>query len=168
MDNNMKIARSDDGTYALQTSQWIPAPVGDVFGFFSEAANLELLTPPFLNFRILTPTPVEMCEGRRIEYQLKLHGIPLRWTSEITLWHPPHAFVDEQLRGPYRTWRHEHRFEARDDGTLVHDNIRYAVPGGAAINRLFVEPDVRRIFTYRQQQMAELFPARAPAEQVPS
>lgn len=130
----------------------------EVFAFFSDARNLEVLTPPWLRLRVLTPEPIELRAGTLLDYQLKLHGFPVRWQSEITAWEPPRRFVDEQRRGPYRRWIHEHRFEPRDAGTLAQDCVRYAVLGGRLVNRFLVEPYLRRIFAFRQRKLLELFP----------
>ncbi|MGZ4875445.1 MAG: SRPBCC family protein, partial [Candidatus Angelobacter sp.] len=108
-----------DKTYTLAFAQQVPRQLPEVFAFFSRAENLEVLTPPWLNFKILEVTPPPLRQGTLINYSLRVHGIPLRWTSEIIEWEPPHRFVDLQLRGPYKLWRHEHRFEARDGGTLI-------------------------------------------------
>ena len=144
-------------TFTFPSELWLPRPLSEVFPFFAAAESLEVLTPPFLNFHILTPKPIVMAIGTRIQYQLKLHGIPVRWESEITGWNPPHFFSDDQLRGPYRRWHHEHTFEEKDGGTLVRDKVEYAVPGGALINRFFVAPDLRRIFEYRTATLRKLF-----------
>ena len=148
-----------NGGFTLTTEQWLPKQRDALFPFFAEAANLEKITPPFLGFRILTPGPIEMREGALIDYRISLHGIPLRWRTEITAWDPPFRFVDTQIRGPYRQWIHEHTFEDRDGGTLCRDRVDYRVPGGALVNRVFVERDVRRIFTYRRTILFRLFGA---------
>lgn len=135
----------------------LPRPAAEVFPFFADAANLEVITPPWLRFEILTPRPIAMGAGTLIEYRLRLHGIPLRWQSEITVWEPPHRFVDEQRRGPYRRWIHEHTFAERDGRCEVRDFVRYRVPFGAAADRLFVRRDVRRIFEYRARRLVEIF-----------
>lgn len=147
----------------LRGEQWVPRPVNEVFGFFSDAFNLERITPPLLRFTVLTPPPIEMREGVLIDYRLRVRGLPVRWQSEITAWEPPHRFVDEQRRGPYRMWRHEHTFEERDGGTVCRDLVRYSVPGGRLVQRLFVDPDVRKIFAYRSEQLAEVFGGASPA-----
>lgn len=136
---------------------WLPRPVNEVFAFFSDAANLQAITPPWVNFKILTPQPIALRRGALIDYQLRIHGLPVRWQTEITVWEPPHRFVDEQKRGPYRQWIHEHRFTAHNGGTQCTDTVRYAVLGGAVINCLFVRRDVESIFTFRRHKLEEIF-----------
>ncbi len=139
----------------------LPRPVEEVFSFFADARNLQVITPPWLGFEILPPVPEAIEAGTRIDYRIRLRGIPLRWRTVITAWEPPRRFVDEQLKGPYRRWIHEHVFEARDGGTICRDRVRYAVPGGRVIDALFVRPDVGRIFAFRKRRLAELFGAGA-------
>jgi ligand-binding SRPBCC domain-containing protein len=139
------------------SEQWLPRSLDEVFPFFADARNLEELTPDWLRFTVLTPAPIPMAVGTTIDYRLAWRGIPLRWTSEIAAWEPPHHFVDRQLRGPYRLWHHEHLFEESDGGTLVSDRVEYAVWGGSIANRLGVARDVSRIFAYRGQRLIELF-----------
>jgi len=141
----------------LERSLWLPSPLEEVFAFFADARNLERLTPPWLGFTILNPTPVAMEEGVRIDYRIRLHGIPVRWQSRIAVWDPPHRFVDRQTRGPYRAWIHEHRFLADGDRTLVLDRVDYRVPGGELVRRFLVEPDLRRIFAYRHRRLVDHF-----------
>ena len=129
----------------------------EVFDFFSKAENLDLLTPPWLHFSILTPQPIEMKLGAMIEYRIRLRGIPVRWVSEITEWQPPLRFEDTQVRGPYRKWVHRHSFEETSEGTLAVDEVWYRVPGGAVVNRLFVAGELKRIFDYRKAKLIELF-----------
>lgn len=145
--------------FTYESEVLVARPLEEVFAFFSDAHNLEVLTPGFLRFEVLTPGPVEMELGTRIDYRLRLRGIPLRWQSEITVWEPPHRFVDEQRHGPYRSWFHEHSFEERDRGTLGRDRVRYDHLGGRLVNRLLVAPDIERIFTYRRRKLQELFGA---------
>ncbi|MCX8155357.1 MAG: SRPBCC family protein [Verrucomicrobiae bacterium] len=143
-------------TYQLQVEQTVSRPLPEVFPFFADARNLERITPPWLHFSILS-TDLEMRAGLRIDYQLKLHGFPLRWQSEITVWEPPHRFVDEQRRGPYRLWRHEHRFYAEGTSTRLVDEVTYAVWGGWLLHPLWVRRDLEKIFSYRQQIIAQIF-----------
>lgn len=143
--------------YTLQSEICVPSARNVVFEFFSRADNLQVLTPPWLHFSILSPNPIEMKTGARIRYRLRLHGIPLRWESEIAAWDPPHRFVDEQRSGPYRLWIHEHQFLEHEGGTTVRDTVQYSVAGGFLVNRVFVTPDLRKIFEFRRQKIAEIF-----------
>jgi hypothetical protein len=145
--------------HEFTAEQWLPIPRDELFSFFADAANLEALTPPWLKFSIITPVPIAMRPGALIDYRLRMRGVPLRWRTEITAWEPPVRFVDEQIRGPFRRWIHEHRFEPRDGGTLAVDRLRYAVPGGALINWLIVRHDVARIFAFRTAKLRERFAA---------
>jgi ligand-binding SRPBCC domain-containing protein len=144
-------------SFHFEAKLWLPRPRQDIFEFFADALNLEELTPPWLQFRVITPVPIEMRPGTRIDYRLKIRGIPIRWQSRITVWDPPHRFVDEQVRGPYRMWIHEHRFMEDSGGTSCEDHVRYAPLGGALVNKLFVERDVRNVFAYRSNRLRELF-----------
>lgn len=136
----------------------LPRPRNVVFPFFANARNLETITPAWVQFQILTPGEIEMRPGALIDYRIRIHGIPVRWRTEITLWDPPYRFVDVQLRGPYRRWVHTHTFEEHPEGTRCLDHVEYAVWGGSLINRLFVRRDVERIFRYRTQALNRLFP----------
>ena len=147
-----------DGLFTVETHLFLPQPLEVVFPFFADAGNLERITPPWLRFEILTPPPIIMQKGTMIEYRLRLHNIAVRWQSEITVWEPPLRFVDEQRRGPYRKWIHEHLFAKCTDGCEIRDYVKYAVPGGRLANLLFVRRDVLRIFHYRTQRLRDLFP----------
>lgn len=147
-----------DGRFVtLTTELLLPHPRDAVFPFFADAFNLEAITPPLLHFSVLTAPPLTMAPGLRIDYRLRLHGLPLRWQSEISVWEPPHRFVDEQRRGPYRVWIHEHTFVEVGEATLVRDLVRYSVPGGPPLERLFVRPRLAEIFRYRQERIAAIF-----------
>lgn len=136
---------------------WLPRPRTEVFPFFADARNLAVITPPWVRFETLTPTPIDMRPGALIDYRIRLHGFPMRWRTEIETWEPPFRFTDRQLRGPYRLWHHTHTFEERDGGTLCRDEVRYAVWGGALVERFFVRGDIRRIFAFRREKLTELF-----------
>jgi ligand-binding SRPBCC domain-containing protein len=147
-------------TYMLTREQWVPTSIDEMFAFFSDASNLESITPPWLNFQILNPEPVGIAAGATIRYRLSWHGIPIRWKTEITRWEPPHAFEDVQLSGPYRLWHHTHRFEVVRGGTLMTDVVRYALPFGAlgrAAHSLAVRRNVEQIFNYRYHRIHALF-----------
>jgi ligand-binding SRPBCC domain-containing protein len=147
--------------FSLHSEIRLRKPLEEVFAFFADARNLERLTPPWLHFEVLTPGPVVMRPGTLIDYRIRLHGMPLRWQSEITAWEPPFRFADEQRRGPYRRWIHQHLFHADGEGTIAEDQVEYAVLGGSLVNRFFVAPDLAHIFAYRRQKLEETFGAAA-------
>jgi len=144
-------------TFEIERSTLIRRPVDEVFDFFSRAENLEKITPAFLRFKVLSRLPVDMKVGAKIDYRMRIHGFPLRWRSWITVWDPPRRFVDEQVRGPYRLWVHNHTFEASPEGTIVSDHVRYQPIGGWIVDRLLVRRDVQRIFEYREKRLQEIF-----------
>ena len=144
-------------TYWLRKSVWLRQPRAKVFEFFSNPDNLDRLTPAWLSFEILTPTTSQIKQGALLDYRLRIRGMPIRWQSEIAVWEPPYRFVDRQTKGPYSLWIHEHTFEERDNGTLVGDNVEYAVPGGRIVQKFLVAPDIERIFDYRHKILDELF-----------
>ncbi len=143
--------------YRLKTELWVSRPRVAVFQFFADPANLERLTPGWLRFKIISEASQPMTEGARLDYRLRIHGLPMKWQSEITAWNPPHRFVDRQTRGPYRLWVHEHTFLDQEGGTLVRDNVQYSVFGDALVNRFFVAPDLDRIFKYRHTVLKTIF-----------
>ena len=145
--------RPATGLRTIRTETVVPTNVDATFAFFSNAANLEQLTPPWINFRILSPLPIVMNEGATIDYQIVLYGLPIPWRTRIDVWERGRRFVDRQIAGPYRWWRHEHRFEAHRDGTLVIDEVEYA-PRVATLSAWLVTRDVARIFAFRQQVLA--------------
>ena len=143
--------------FVFDTRLWLPARRDEVFPFFAEARNLEIITPKWLNFEVLTPEPVTMCAGALIDYRIRIHGMPVRWRTKIAEWNPPHCFVDVQLRGPYTLWHHTHTFEEQCNGTLCIDHVRYRPRGGLLMNWLFVRRDVERIFKCRSERLARHF-----------
>lgn len=143
--------------FTFESELQLARPVGDVFPFFADARNLQAITPEWLSFEVLTPGPIEMRAGALIDYRLRVHGLPIRWRTHIKVWEPPHRFVDEQSRGPYRQWIHEHTFTERNGGTLARDVVHYAVPGGTLAHKLFVRRDVERIFTFRRERLLARF-----------
>ena len=139
--------------YRLERAQCIPRSRDTVFTFFADAGNLELLTPDFLHFRILTPLPIAMQAGTLIDYQLRLFSIPVRWRTRIDTYEPPRRFTDIQLLGPYRYWHHEHAFFDVPGGTLVVDRVTYELPFdgfGTLAHDLLVRRTLERIFDYRR------------------
>lgn len=148
-----------DGERVLEREQLVRRPRDEVFAFFSDAKNLELITPDFLRFRITAMSTPRIGAGTLIDYRLNLHGIPVGWRTRIEEWSPPERFVDVQLRGPYASWHHTHEFESVPEGTIVRDRVRYRLPLGVVgelAGGSFVTRDVDRIFAHRHARVAEL------------
>lgn len=146
-----------ENEFRLHAELKLPRPLDEVFPFFASAKNLEALTPPLLHFKITSLDAIEMCKDTIINYRLRIHGIPIRWTSLINLWDPPHRFIDEQIRGPYRYWIHQHLFEKCGNETIVKDDVRYQVFGGRIVHDLLVKRDLMKIFSFRQTKLKERF-----------
>lgn len=146
--------------YELVRNQTVKASRADVFGFFADAANLQALTPPELGFEILTPPPIDMHPGTRIDYRIKLHGVPMKWKTLIEAYEPGVRFVDTQLKGPYKLWHHTHTFaDAADGGTELGDHVRYEMPFGplGTLAHVVVKRQLKRIFDYREHVIRERF-----------
>ncbi len=152
------------------STQDLPAPRDEVFAFFSDPANLEALTPPWLRFEVLTPKPLPRGEGALFDYRIRVRGLPLRWRTLIETFVPGEQFVDRQIAGPYALWHHTHRFEdlppAADlpgGGTRMTDQVRYRLGFGIfgrIVTALWVRRDIERIFEYRRQTLDQRFQAR--------
>ena len=148
--------------YTLKREQLVPRPLEEVFEFFSDARNLESITPPWLNFQILTKGPIEIVPGTLLDYRLKWHGLPIAWRTKIVTWNPPRSFVDVQVRGPYRLWHHTHSFTTVDGGTKMVDTVNYELPLGFLGRMAYglgVRRDLERVFDYRSKMVGERFPA---------
>jgi ligand-binding SRPBCC domain-containing protein len=145
--------------HILKRELTLPLPREEVFAFFSDAKNLELITPAHLNFKITSPQPIELRNGALIDYQLSLHGLPMSWRTEITTWDPPYRFVDTQLKGPYSQWVHTHTFTEIDaNTTLIEDEVKYRLPL-EPLGDLFhfiVEGELKKIFDYRTKVVTDL------------
>lgn len=145
--------------YNLRKSMVLGKPIKETFDFFADAANLEKITPPALQFRITTPQPIEIQEGTIIEYGLRLHGVPMNWKTLISEWDPPHSFTDEALKSPYALWIHKHTFKKLDENrTEIKDEVRYKLPFGplGTLAHWYVRGELERIFEFRQQSVLEL------------
>ncbi len=138
----------------------MPKPIDVVFSFFSRHENFQLITPHWLDFQMVE-SPEALSSGSLIRYRLRWHGLPVRWTTEISQWNPPHEFVDREVKGPYALWNHEHRFALQNGGTIMRDRVTYALPlgllGRVAIG--IVRGDVEKIFDFRAEMMRRLFSA---------
>ena len=146
--------------HILERKQIIERPRGEVFEFFADAGNLERITPPELNFKIISPQPIDLKKGAFIDYKLKLRGIPIMWKTEITQWNPPQDFVDTALKSPYKQWIHLHTFEIGKNGeTIMQDMVRYRLPlepFGNLAHR-YVKKELKYIFDYRYRVIEQIF-----------
>jgi len=144
--------------HTLYRKQHLKLPRAKVFEFFSDAKNLELITPPELNFKITT-LPPKISKGALIDYKLSLRGFPITWRTLISEWDPPHSFTDESLKGPYTQWIHQHRFSETENGeTLIEDAVKYRLPfepfGDLA--HWFVKRELKFIFDFRRDAVVNL------------
>jgi ligand-binding SRPBCC domain-containing protein len=145
--------------YILKRELTLDLPRVEVFDFFADAGNLERITPPELQFHIITPQPIDIKKGALIDYRLKLRGIPLTWKTEISAWNPPFEFVDRALKSPYKQWIHRHTFtELEKNKTLIEDEVKYRLPleplGDLA--HFIVRKELNYIFDFRQKTVAEI------------
>lgn len=151
--------------FALQRQHLVRRPHREVFRFFEQPENLATITPPWLGFRIVTPSPVTMKKGAVIDYTITIAGKRIRWQSLISAYDPPYKFVDDQLRGPYTLWRHTHTFSETDGGTIISDEVHYALPFGPVgriAHALFVQRQLETIFDYRARVIDQLFATDQP------
>ncbi len=168
-------------TRLVKRSVIVHQPIEKVFEFFADATNLEILTPHWLHFKIISALPINMGTGTLIDYKLKVKGLPISWRSEILDWNPPFIFVDRQIKGPYEMWVHTHTFTEINNGTLVDDEVVYKIPGDGLIEQCFrnrwsiirmggrflkavtfsvaliVRRDLEKIFDYRTRKLQKYF-----------
>ena len=149
--------------HVLEREVVIPAPRDEVFAFFSDASRLKDITPSWVGFEDVT-APGPLSSGSHVVHRIRWFRIPLKWTTVIESFDPPNSFVDVQVKGPYRSWRHEHTFEERGEQTLMRDVVQYELPFGilgSAAHRLVVARQLKRIFDYRGRRIRRLFAKKA-------
>ncbi len=146
--------------HTLQCEMLVTKSLAETFAVFEDAHNLGKITPSWLHFEVTTPGQIVMRKGAEITYKIKWLGLPMRWKTLISQYEPPFLFVDEQAKGPYTLWRHQHTFHPAADGTLVRDHVEYALPLGPLGNLahgLMVRQQLLGIFRYRQKALREMF-----------
>ena len=149
--------------YTLHRRQKLSRGLHETFELFERPQNLPRITPPSLDFRILTPEPIAMARGLLIDYRVRVMGVPTHWRSLISEYDPPHGFRDVQVIGPYRLWDHRHRFWREGGGTVIEDFVVYEPPFGplgALVHRLAIRRQLEAIFDFRRRRIDELLPAR--------
>ena len=144
--------------HTIETSIHLPLEIEEVFPFFCRVENLQRITPPELDFHICTPLPIPVGLGTKVDYQLRLFRVPIKWRSEITVWDPPYCFVDKQVSGPYKLWEHTHLFYGDGSGTVIEDRVIYRIPYWplGEIAYPLVRLQLKRIFRYRQQTIGDI------------
>jgi ligand-binding SRPBCC domain-containing protein len=147
--------------YQLKRQQLVKTDMATCWDFFSSPGNLQKITPKYMGFDVLTEVPEKMYEGLMIEYRVRpLLGIPMNWITEITHVKEHHFFVDEQRKGPYRIWHHEHHFETVDNGVLMSDIVSYELPFGILgkiAHPILVQRKLNEIFDFRFEIVEEIF-----------
>ena len=147
--------------YTLNKEQVISKNISEVFDFFSKPENLSTITPPKMNFHILTPSPINMKKSALIDYTINIMFIPIRWRTLITKYAPPYSFIDQQIKGPYSRWHHTHTFtKINENETLIKDTVLYSVPLGfigRIVHWIYIERDLKKIFSYRKKKINEIF-----------
>ncbi len=146
--------------FKIKVKQFIGSSVEEVFGFFSRPENLSVITPSNLNFKILTPSPIEMKQGAVIDYTIQIIKVPIHWRTLITTYEPPFKFVDEQIKGPYNFWHHTHMFKEVPEGVEIYDEVNYSIPFGplgVMLHAFWIKKDLNNIFEYRKDVIENMF-----------
>jgi ligand-binding SRPBCC domain-containing protein len=147
--------------YQIKFKQVIPTDLQTCWNFFSSPRNLKNITPDYMGFEVLVELPEKMYSGLMIEYRVKpLLGIPLKWITEITHVDELKFFVDEQRKGPYKIWHHEHHFREIQGGVEMIDIVSYELPFGLIgnlVHPILVKQKLKEIFDYRFKKVEEIF-----------
>lgn len=148
--------------YQYKTKQWLPISINEAWDFFSTPLNLARITPPELDFKILSDVEgKEIYNGMLINYKVRpLLGIAVHWQTEICKVEKPFIFADRQLKGPYKIWHHTHIFKEEDGGVMMEDIVDYEIPMGPLgklAQLLVVKKKVEQIFEYRRKTLEHIF-----------
>ncbi len=144
--------------HVIEREQFVRCPVEQAFSFCADPASLPRITPQDMSFRVRTKLPVEMREGVEIDYDIRIGGFPVLWRSRIDVWKPGSCFVDRQVHGPYRAWRHEHKFVRVAGGTRVLDRVEFELPFGpfGAPALPLVRQQLDQLFDHRKMAIARI------------
>jgi ligand-binding SRPBCC domain-containing protein len=147
--------------YQFKRTQLVKTDLHTCWDFFSSPKNLKKITPEYMGFDVLLDIPEKMYPGLMIEYTVKpLFSIPMKWITEITHVEELKYFVDEQRKGPYKIWHHEHHFEVVEGGVLMIDIVSYELPMGflgRMVHPFIVEKKLKEIFDFRFKVVEEYF-----------
>jgi ligand-binding SRPBCC domain-containing protein len=149
----------------LEFKQFLPITIEEAWAFFATPKNLGQITPDDVHFKIISDVPAQMQQGTIIIYKISpFLNISFDWVTEITFLEEPICFIDEQTKGPYRIWRHEHYFEKMNGGVMMTDRISYDIGKsvfGWLAGNLFVHKKVQDIFSFRYRKLEALFPKKS-------
>lgn len=147
--------------YHLKKEQWIDVPKERVWDFFSKPENLLKITPSDMKMKIEDIPEGAMYPGMILRYKVSpLLGIPLNWTSHISALKEGDYFVDDMLEGPFKVWHHQHRFESKEGGTLIIDDLHYRIPLeplSKIFHPILVQRNLEKMFQHRESVVKELF-----------
>lgn len=145
----------------LRQIQRLPITVEEAWDFFSHPKNLAVITPPHLNLKFTNELHgEEIYPGQIITYKVKpLLRIPLFWMTEITHVERHKLFVDEQRKGPYSLWHHQHHFKPIPGGVEMTDLVHYRLPFGpfGMLGKPIIDKQLSRLFSYRKEKVEQLF-----------
>ncbi len=145
----------------IRQSQRLKIPLDKAWEFLSNPRNLSTITPPELGFEITSEVPEKIYPGLLISYKVRpLFGVPMTWVSEIKHMKEPYYFVDEQIKGPYKFWHHQHWLKEIPGGVEMSDEVNYIMPFGplgSVIHPLIVKSQLEKIFGYRRAVLAQRF-----------
>jgi ligand-binding SRPBCC domain-containing protein len=147
--------------YQLKRTQFVKTDLATCWDFFSSPSNLSKITPKYMGFDVLTEETSVMYEGLMIEYRVRpIFNIPMKWVTEITHVKDQLYFVDEQRKGPYTIWHHEHHFKEVNGGVEMTDIVSYELPFGIIgkiVHPILVKKKLEEIFAYRFKVVDEFF-----------
>lgn len=146
--------------HTLTRQQLLKTTPDKTFSFFSNPYHLEDITPPRYKLRVLTPRPLELSVGKTVDYTVNFFGMPIRWTSIISEFTPPHRLTEVQLRGLFAFWDHTYNFAPQGNGTVLTEIVNYAMPLGilgAMAHRYFIKHQLNYIFDYRYSRLGHYF-----------
>ena len=147
-------------TYVIEREDRVAASLDEVFAFFEQPENLGELTPESMSFNITRIEKLPMQVGTSITYTITPNGVPMKWETEIVEYEAGRGFVDLQVAGPYRYWRHRHTFEAKGDDTIMRDRVEYQMPFGLLgrlAHSLLVARQLDTIFDFRSEAIRRRF-----------
>ena len=133
----------------------LSAPPEAVFAFHERPDALEKLVPPWERVDVVQP-PRSLAVGTRVILRMHLGPVPIVWEAEHTRYEPGRLFQDRMVRGPFRRWVHTHHIlPAPGGGTILRDEVEYALPWLALPAAPLIARRLRRMFAYRHAATAK-------------